>query len=147
MQSRSSGHPEAVNRHLPLGGPEAVSWLDVVTAFERSLGRKIPVVSLAPGESLPGAPEIIGHFMPGLEMYVSVIEMAETAKTFGVRQTRLGQLLHLSARTRCGWSLRFQVSCLTLLFRRTNCSGPVDFLPRIFAVVAALRPPVMPFGD
>ncbi|HKQ89278.1 MAG TPA: hypothetical protein VJZ77_01250, partial [Blastocatellia bacterium] len=46
------------------------------------------------------------------------------------------QLLHLSARTRCRWSLRFQVSCLTLLFRRTNRFGPVDSLPRIFAEVA-----------
>jgi len=35
-----------------------------------------------------------------------------------------GQLLHLSARTRCRWSLRFQVSYLTLLLRRTNRSGP-----------------------
>ena len=57
------------------------------------------------------------------------------------------QLLHLSARTRCRWSLRFQVSCLTLLLRRTNRSGPVDFLPRIFAEVAAHRHKVMPYGD
>src|SRR5262252_9097250 len=57
-----------------------------------------------------------------------------------------GQLLHLSARTRCRWSLRFQVSCLTLLLRRTNRSGPVDFLPRIFAEVAAHRHKVMPTG-
>ena len=59
----------------------------------------------------------------------------------------MSQLLHLSARTRCRWSLRFQVSCLTLLLRRTNRSGPVDFLPRIFAEVAAHRHKVMPYGD
>ena len=58
-----------------------------------------------------------------------------------------GQLLHLSARTRYRWSLRFQVSYLTLLFRRTNRFGPVDFLPRIFAEVAAHRHKVMPLGD
>ena len=57
------------------------------------------------------------------------------------------QLLHLSARTRCRWSLRFQVSYLTLLLRRTNRFGPVDFLPRIFAEVAAHRHKVMPRGD
>src|SRR6516225_972758 len=57
------------------------------------------------------------------------------------------QLLHLSARTRCRWSLRFQVSYLTLLLRRTNRSGPVDSLPRIFAEVAAHRHKVMPQGD
>jgi CheY-like chemotaxis protein len=57
------------------------------------------------------------------------------------------QLLHLNARTRCRWSLRFQVSYLTLLLRRTNRSGPVDFLPRIFAEVTAHRHQVMPHGD
>ena len=49
------------------------------------------------------------------------------------------QLLHLSARMRCRWSLRFQVSYLTLLLRRTNRFGPVDFLPRIFTEVEAHR--------
>src|SRR4029434_4439551 len=57
------------------------------------------------------------------------------------------QLLHLSARTRCRWSLRFQLSCLTLLLRRTNRSGPLDFLPRIFAEVAAHRHQVILFCD
>ena len=65
----------------------------------------------------------------------------------GVNEISIGQLLHLSARTRCGWSLRFQLSCLTLLFRRTNRFGPVDFLPRIFAEVTAHRHKVMPCGD
>jgi NADH dehydrogenase len=87
------GHPEAMNRHVPLGGPEAVSWRDVITAFERRLGRSIPVVSLAPGQPLPGLPEIIGHFMAGMDTYDSVIETAATAKTFGVKQTSLDQFL------------------------------------------------------
>src|SRR5262245_5480241 len=64
-----------------------------------------------------------------------------------LKATKRCQLLHLSARTRCRWSLRFQVSYLTLLFRRTNRFGPVDFLPRIFAEVTALRHKVMPRGD
>src|SRR5215470_3940945 len=59
----------------------------------------------------------------------------------------MGQLLHLNTRTRCRWSLRFQVSYLTLLLRRTNRSGPVDSLPRKFAEVAAHRHKVMPQGD
>jgi hypothetical protein len=36
---------------------------------------------------------------------------------------------------------------LTLLLRRTNRFGPVDFLPRIFAEVTAHRHKVMPRGD
>jgi uncharacterized protein YbjT (DUF2867 family) len=87
------GHPEAMNRHLPLGGSDAVSWRDVIAAFERRLGRAIPVVSLAPGQSLPGLPEIIGHFMASLDRYDSIIEMTATAKTFGVKQTSVDQFL------------------------------------------------------
>lgn len=83
------GHPEAMNRHLPLGGPEAVSWHDVAVAFERALRREVTVASLTPGQPLPGLPDIVGHLMAGLEMYDSVIEMGETAKAFGVKQTGL----------------------------------------------------------
>ncbi len=83
------GHPEAMNRHLPLGGPEAVSWHDVAVTFERALRREVTVASLTPGQPLPGLPDIVGHLMAGLEMYDSVIEMGETAKAFGVKQTGL----------------------------------------------------------
>ena len=85
--------PVAMNRHLPLGGPDAVSWRDVIAAFERALGRDVPVVTLAPGQPLPGLPEAIGQLMAGLESYDSVIPMAETTRAFGVTQTNLDQFV------------------------------------------------------
>jgi NADH dehydrogenase len=95
------GHPAAINRHLPLGGPEALSWRDIIAIFERRLGREIPVVSAAPGQPLPGLPDIVVGLMAGLDSYDSVIEMAATAKSFGVQQTTvdevLGSLLSQSA--------------------------------------------------
>jgi NADH dehydrogenase len=87
------GHPEAMNRHLPLGGPEAVSWRDVIAICERRIDREIPVVSLTPGQPLPGLPDIVSGLMAALETYDSVIEMAATAKAFGVRQTSVDQFL------------------------------------------------------
>jgi len=87
------GHPDAMNRHLPLGGPEAVSWRDVIATFERRIGREIPVVSLAPGQPLPGLPDIVSGLMTGLDTYDSVIEMAATARAFGVQQTTVEQFL------------------------------------------------------
>src|SRR6186713_2166863 len=87
------GHSDAMNRHLPLGGPEAVSWRDVIATFERRIGREIPVVSLAPGQPLPGLPDIVSGLMTGLDTYDSVIEMAATAGAFGVRQTTVDQFL------------------------------------------------------
>jgi NADH dehydrogenase len=82
----SIGHPAATNRQLSLGGPTAVSWRDVIAIFERALSREIPVVTLTPGQPMPGLPETVGHLMTGLDAYDSPIEMAETARTFGVKQ-------------------------------------------------------------
>jgi len=87
------GHSAAMSRHLPLGGPEAVSWRDVVAGFERRLGREIAGVSLATGQPLPGLPDIVAGLMAGLDSYDSVIEMADTAGTFGVQQTTVDQFL------------------------------------------------------
>jgi NADH dehydrogenase len=87
------GHREAIDRHVPLGGPDAVSWRDVIAAFERRIGRTIPVVSLTPGQPVPGLPEFISHLMARLETYDSVVEMAATANTFGVTQTSVDQFL------------------------------------------------------
>lgn len=87
--------PAAMNRHLPLGGPDAVSWRDVIAAFERALGRDVTRVTLAPGQPLPGVPQAIGPLMAGLESYDSVIPMAETTRAFGVTQTNLDQFVQL----------------------------------------------------
>jgi uncharacterized protein YbjT (DUF2867 family) len=85
--SAAMGHPAAINSYLSLGGPEALSWRDIIAAFERVLGRAIPVRSVPPGETLPGLPEIVAHFMASLETYETPLDMTETARTFGVRMT------------------------------------------------------------
>jgi NADH dehydrogenase len=81
------GHPAALNRYMSLGGPEALSWRDIIAAFEGVLGRALEVRSVPPGETPPGLPEIVAHFMAGLETYETPLDMTETARTFGVRMT------------------------------------------------------------
>lgn len=83
------GRAEALNRHVPLGGPDALSWREVIAAFERALSREIPILSVAPGQSLPGLPDIVATLMAGLDTYDSVVPMSETARQFGVQQTRV----------------------------------------------------------
>ncbi|MCL4863760.1 MAG: SDR family oxidoreductase [Caldilineaceae bacterium] len=89
------GHLAAMNQRLVIGGPEAVSWRDVVATYERVLGRPISVQTIAPGELLPNLPPVPGladalsSVMAFLETFDSPIEMAETARTFGVRLTPL----------------------------------------------------------
>jgi NADH dehydrogenase len=85
----AAGNERAYNRVLVLGGPQPVSWHDVVAAHERALGRQIEVRSVPPGESLPGYPDFISGFMNLLETYDSVIPMDSLVQEFGVRQVSL----------------------------------------------------------
>ncbi len=81
------GHPEAAGRTLLLGGPEALSWRDVVAAFERQVGREVPVQTVPMGEQVPGLPGVISQLLAAFETYDSPIDMSEPADTFGVAPT------------------------------------------------------------
>jgi uncharacterized protein YbjT (DUF2867 family) len=91
----SIGHRAAMNQRVIIGGPEPVSLRDVVATYERVLGRRIPVESVAPGQIVPNLPappvlaEIVSGMMAALEMFESPLEVDEAARTFGVRLTPL----------------------------------------------------------
>jgi uncharacterized protein YbjT (DUF2867 family) len=83
----------ALNRTIPLGGPDAVSWREVVAAAGRALGRDIPIATASPADGLPGLPETVSQLAAGFEMYDSVVPMDDTASTFGVRLTSLDEFM------------------------------------------------------
>jgi NADH dehydrogenase len=93
------GRPEASNRRVVIGGPEALSWRDVVAAHERVLGAPVRVDWIRPGEPLPNLPpvpgltELLSGLLAALETFDSPIDMAETARTFGVRPTTIDEVL------------------------------------------------------
>ena len=79
----------ARNQYLAIGGPEPLSWRDVVVTYERVLGRSIPVEFVAMGEPVPGLPEPMPALLAGMETYDSEVEMEDTSSTFDVPLTRL----------------------------------------------------------
>ena len=83
------GHPGAINQRLALGGPEPLSWRGIVDTFGQVLGRELPVQFVAPGEPMPGLPEVVPPVLAAMETYDSPIPMGETARIFGVEQTTL----------------------------------------------------------
>lgn len=89
------GHQAAINRRVMIGGPEAISFRDVVAAYERAVGRPIPVQTVALGTLLPNLPpipglaEVVSEMMAALETFDSPMDMFETARRFGVRLTPL----------------------------------------------------------
>lgn len=82
-------HPAARCRRLVVGGPAALSLREAVAICEQVLGRAIPVEQVAPGEPIPGLPEEVWPIAAGFDAFDASLEMAETARTFGVTLTPL----------------------------------------------------------
>ncbi len=87
------GNPAAINQKLLLGGPQPLSFRDAVAIYERVLGHRIQVRSVAPGEPVPGLPQMVAQLLAGLDTYDSPIDMTETARTFGIQLTPLEEVV------------------------------------------------------
>ena len=85
------GNPSARNRRLVLGGPDALSWTDVVAKTGEILGRPLEVESIEPGSPIPTLPppvdQVIGAFAAGLELHDVVFDTSDLAREFGVSLT------------------------------------------------------------
>ena len=85
--------PAARNQQIFIGGPEALSWKDVVARTSAVLGRELPVRHASPAEGLPGLPAVVSGLMAAMDTYDSPMEMAATARTFGVTLTSAEQVI------------------------------------------------------
>jgi len=94
-------HPSALNRRIEIGGPDALSWRDVLAAYERTLGRPIPVQWIPPGEMLPDLPPapgltpLVSGLLAALETFDTPLDMTEVSRTFGVTPTTIDDLLRM----------------------------------------------------
>lgn len=86
------GNPAVINQKLFLGGPHALSFQDAVTIYEGMLGRTIAVNHITPGEPVPGMPDIVGPILASFDMYESVMDTSELAKTLGVQLTPFAEI-------------------------------------------------------
>ena len=85
----------AVDRDFLIGGPEPVSWRDVIAVYEDVKGVGLEIQSLQPGASMPGFPEGASGFMTMMETYDSPepVSKTEAENIFGVRQTTVVEFL------------------------------------------------------
>ena len=79
--------PAVRNVTLPIGGPEAITWRDVVRAYEEAIGRPVPVRSILPGASIPGLPEAVWGLAASLETFDTIIPMEGIVREFGITLT------------------------------------------------------------
>lgn len=86
-------HPQAAGRELVIGGPQPLSWQDVVRTFEAALGREVPTRSVPLGTSVPGLPDAVSGVLTALETYDSPLDMTVLSRTFGVPPSTLGDFV------------------------------------------------------
>jgi NADH dehydrogenase len=89
----AADNPAAIKQSFPVGGPQAFSWRDAVAAFERELGRIVPVQSAAPFQPIPGLPDAMTRILWGISRADTAIDMTRIAETFGVTLTPLEELV------------------------------------------------------
>ena len=80
-------HEAVTNRTLVLGGPEPVTWWDIVHEAGRALGRDIAVRAVTPGDPVPGLSPDMSAIITSMETYDSPVDMEETARILGVTPT------------------------------------------------------------
>lgn len=93
----------ARNRDLLIGGPEPLSWSDVIAAVEQIGGKSVEVQNLSPGKPMPGFPDAVSGLMAGLETYDSAqpITPEEAERTYGMHLTTLEGFLRQHSE---GWA-------------------------------------------
>ena len=86
-------NPAARNAYLSIGGPQALSWKDIVATFERSMGCTAKLYMVKPGETVPGQPDWVTQMMPMFEAYEGIQDTSELSKVYGVPGTSLEEFI------------------------------------------------------
>ncbi len=79
--------------YLPVGGPEALTWREVVAIHERVMGRPVRIRTVVPGELVPGVPPHLAATLALLDTYDSAIEMDAVSAAWGITPTPLEAIL------------------------------------------------------
>ena len=82
-------NPAAQNQRIPIGGPAAHNWTEVVQTVGQAVGRSLAVNYVAPGSTVPLLPPMVGGMLAGMEAHETHIDMSETAPRYRVRLTPL----------------------------------------------------------
>lgn len=81
------GNPQAYNQSIALGGPEALSWTELVSMVEKAIGKTIGIDYVRIGAPVPLLPPAMLPLLYSTEMYEACIEMADTSARYGLMLT------------------------------------------------------------
>jgi hypothetical protein len=82
-------NPGAENRRLAFGGPQALSWRDVIATYEKVLGRAIDVQFTAPGQPVGKLSMAVQPLLAAMDTFETDFDSSALAAEFTVTQTPL----------------------------------------------------------
>lgn len=80
-------NPASRNQQLFIGGPEALSWKDIVALASKVTNRQLAVRHASPAEGIPGLPAVVSGLLAGMDTYDSPLDMTATTRVYGVQLT------------------------------------------------------------
>lgn len=95
----SLDHEASPRSALVIGGPQPISWADVISSFESELGRQLPVHTVSPGEAAQILPAFVVDLLSALDAYDSPLEMHELRAAYQVEPTPLTDYVRTYLRT------------------------------------------------
>lgn len=87
--TRAIGHPAALNQQLAIGGPQSLSWREIIATFEHVMERKLQVQFVPLGETIPGLPKMIAQLLAGMDTFDSSVDMTDIVNAFDIELTTL----------------------------------------------------------
>jgi NADH dehydrogenase len=97
--SASVGNAAAANRRLAIGGPQALSWRDVIATYEKVMGRSIAVEFQQPGHVVGKLALAVQPLLAAMDHFETDFDTGALAKEFGVTQTPLEAWVRASLAT------------------------------------------------
>lgn len=98
LGARVLGAREACGQRLRLGGPEAVTWREIVDVAREVLDVEVDLTFVEPGEPVPGLTGFEAGLLAGTEEFDSPDTTDEVAEAFDLDRSRVGDVVRSWAR-------------------------------------------------
>jgi uncharacterized protein YbjT (DUF2867 family) len=77
----------ADRRSLVIGGPQPLTWRDIIAMLEQHLGHRVDVRSVAPGDGVRHLPEVMVQLLESMDTYDSPIDMEPLSTRHAITPT------------------------------------------------------------
>lgn len=92
-------HDESQGSVLPIGGPQPISWVDVIASFENELGHPLRVRTVSPEDASPTLPAFVIDLLAALDSYDSPLDMTGMRAAYAVEATPLADYVRAFLRS------------------------------------------------